>query len=228
MAVAIVAVFVLRAGGLDTQTSLAALASSFVLAGAAIVLAALAFAIIWFRGSQGAGAALAGALTGAAVLAPPAAYCALYWNLPAVSDITTDPANPPPFILAAAERGPRDNPITYPAAAAGAQAAPYPEIESLQVSAAPEEVHAAALELAQKQGWRILDGQGARSGDLRIEAVAATPVLRVLQDVVIQIKPEGTGARIDARSASRWGARDFGTNARRIQDFLADLAAALD
>jgi uncharacterized protein (DUF1499 family) len=228
VAVAVVGIFVQRGGRLDTQTSLAALGSSLALAGAAILLAMVAFAIIWFRGSKGAGAAFAGALAGAVVIAAPAIYCAVYWKLPALSDIATDPASPPAFILTASERAASDNAIQPPSpATVDVQAAGYPDIAPLEVTTSVDEVYPVALELAQKQGWRILDARGADSGALRIEAVAATPVLRLLQDVVVQIKPEGTGSRVDVRSASRWGKRDFGTNARRVRAFLADLAAAL-
>ena len=45
-------------------------------------------------------------------------------------------------------------------------------------------------------------------------------------DIVIEIKPDGTGARVDMRSASRTGSRDLGANAERVRTFLAELAAA--
>jgi len=36
----------------------------------------------------------------------------------------------------------------------------------------------------------------------------------------VRIVPSGAGSRIDARSKSRVGRSDVGTNARRIQEFL--------
>jgi len=43
-------------------------------------------------------------------------------------------------------------------------------------------------------------------------------------DVVIRIRPDTDGARIDIRSTSRYGRHDFGTNAARI----ASLSEAID
>ena len=38
------------------------------------------------------------------------------------------------------------------------------------------------------------------------------------------LRTEGTGSRVDMRSVTRNAARDFGTNARRVDDLLAELA----
>jgi hypothetical protein len=43
-------------------------------------------------------------------------------------------------------------------------------------------------------------------------------------DVVVRIRPDPDGARVDIRSASRYGRHDFGTNASRI----ASLSEAID
>ena len=44
-------------------------------------------------------------------------------------------------------------------------------------------------------------------------------------DVVIRITPAGSGSRVDVRSVSRVGRSDLGANARRIREFLRQLAA---
>ena len=41
---------------------------------------------------------------------------------------------------------------------------------------------------------------------------------------MIRIRPDGDGSRVDVRSVSRVGRSDVGTNARRIREFLANLA----
>jgi uncharacterized protein (DUF1499 family) len=41
--------------------------------------------------------------------------------------------------------------------------------------------------------------------------------------VVVRIRPEGAGSRLDVRSKSRVGRSDVGANARRIRRFLAQL-----
>jgi hypothetical protein len=42
-------------------------------------------------------------------------------------------------------------------------------------------------------------------------------------DVVVRIRPAPGGARVDARSASRYGRSDLGANARRIRALLEDI-----
>ena len=44
-------------------------------------------------------------------------------------------------------------------------------------------------------------------------------------DIVVRIRPEGAGSRVDIRSKSRDGESDFGVNARRIREFIARLKA---
>ena len=50
----------------------------------------------------------------------------------------------------------------------------------------------------------------------RIQAVARTAILGFRDDVVVRIRPDPDGARVDIRSTSRYGRHDFGTNASRI------------
>jgi uncharacterized protein (DUF1499 family) len=57
----------------------------------------------------------------------------------------------------------------------------------------------------------------------RIEAVARGLISGSDADIVVRIYAEGSGTRIDLRSSSRRGKFDFGENANRIRDFLAEL-----
>ncbi|MBZ0146911.1 MAG: DUF1499 domain-containing protein, partial [Pseudorhodoplanes sp.] len=57
----------------------------------------------------------------------------------------------------------------------------------------------------------------------RIEAVARTPIMGFRDDIVIRVRTAPDGARIDVRSASRYGRHDFGTNAARIRSLLDDI-----
>jgi len=222
--VALIAVFAQRTGRLDYVSAITALGSAMVLAVLAVILALIALSVIWVRGNRGAGAAAVGALAGILVLAGPFYFIARGWNLPPLTDIATDPANPPAFVFAAAERKPGENPLAYPGdQAAVAQISAYPDIDTLHVSQTPDETHALTLQLVEQRGWRVLDAGVASN---RIEAVATSLILRMHDDVVIEIKPEDTGARVDMRSASRAGRRDFGENAARIRAFLTELGAA--
>jgi hypothetical protein len=42
-------------------------------------------------------------------------------------------------------------------------------------------------------------------------------------DVVVRVRADGGGARIDVRSASRYGRYDFGSNAARIKSLLEEV-----
>ena len=55
----------------------------------------------------------------------------------------------------------------------------------------------------------------------RIEAVVTTRWFGFKDDVAIRITPAGAASRVDMRSKSRVGRSDVGTNASRIEEFLA-------
>lgn len=221
--VCLLAILAQRSGKLEFLPAATALGSGFVLAASAILLGVLSFAVIWVRGNRGAGAAALGVLMGLGVLATPIYFLASAWDLPPITDIATDPASPPGFALAAAERRHGDHPAAYPGEqAALVQMSAFPDIEPLRLSQPPDEARELALQLVEQRGWRVLDN-GAESN--RIEAVATSMVLKLVDDVVIQIRPQGSGARVDMRSAARSGKHDFGRNAERVRAFLAELAA---
>jgi len=63
--------------------------------------------------------------------------------------------------------------------------------------------------------------------NIEIEVVATSPVFGYKNDVVIQIVSEAEATLVDMRSSSRFGAHDFGYNARLIEKFMSDLDASL-
>ncbi|KAB0679556.1 DUF1499 domain-containing protein [Aureimonas leprariae] len=65
------------------------------------------------------------------------------------------------------------------------------------------------------------------SGEYRIAAVAASPVLGLPSDVEIRIVEDDSQAYLDLRSVSRFGSYDFGQNRRFIEDFLARVDTAM-
>ncbi|MGC2643653.1 MAG: DUF1499 domain-containing protein, partial [Pseudolabrys sp.] len=60
-----------------------------------------------------------------------------------------------------------------------------------------------------------------------IETVARSPIMGFRDDVVIRVTPIGQGARIDMRSASRFGDHDLGANASRVRSLLEDIDDAV-
>ncbi len=80
-----------------------------------------------------------------------------------------------------------------------------------------------------KRKWHVADARppGAGRRDAVIEATARTPIMGFRDDVVIRISPNSDGARVDMRSASRYGLYDFGANAARVRSLLEDLDDAV-
>jgi len=227
VAVVLLGILIVRAGILEIIPSLAAFAGGLLLAAIAMVLALGAFVMIWREGLQGLGMAAAAFFIGAAILAYPAYFGIKARNQPAIADITTDPIDPPRFEAIARLRSRDANPIVYAGLrAAELQKAAYPTVEPLLVSATPQIAYDAALDVITKRKWRIVDARAPQPGrrDGRIEVVARTPILGFRDDVVLRVRNDPDGARIDIRSTSRYGRHDFGTNAARI----VSLSEAID
>jgi uncharacterized protein (DUF1499 family) len=71
-------------------------------------------------------------------------------------------------------------------------------------------------------GWEVVARAPA---DGRIEAIDTSKWFGLRDDIVVRIRPEGTGSRIDIRSKSRLGRADLGANAQRIRVFMSKLKA---
>jgi uncharacterized protein (DUF1499 family) len=221
----VLSIIVVRSGFLEIEPSIATFGGALVFAGLAILLGFAAFVTIWKDGLNGLSHALIAIMIGALLLVYPAYLGLKAYKLPTISDITTDPIDPPRFEAIARVRPRNANPIIYAGLyAAEQQRLAYPNIEPLILTVPPKLAFDAALSLANKRRWRVVDTRDpapAREG--RIEAVARTPVMGFRDDVVIRVRPAPDGARVDMRSASRYGRHDLGTNAARIRSFLDDL-----
>jgi uncharacterized protein (DUF1499 family) len=219
IAVLLLGIGIVQTGILEIVPSLAAVGAGLLLAAIAILLALGAFVVIWREGLAGFGMALTALLTGVAILAYPTYLGARAYKLPAIYDITTDPIDPPRFEAAARLRPREANPVVYAGLrAAELQKAAYPNVEPLVVSATPQVVYEAAVQVINKRKWRVVDARAPLAGrrDGRIEAVARTPILGFRDDVIVRVRADPDGARVDIRSTSRYGRHDFGTNAARV------------
>jgi uncharacterized protein (DUF1499 family) len=145
---------------------------------------------------------------GAASAAVPLNYVRRAKTLPYINDISTDTENLPQF----------SPPKAYESYLPEIQRRGYPDLRPLEIPLPPGQAFARAAEIARGQGWEITaldEGAG------RIEAVATTRWFGFKDDVVIRITPAGARSRVDMRSKSRVGHSDVGTNAYRIEEFLA-------
>jgi uncharacterized protein (DUF1499 family) len=224
LAVAALSVIIVRSGLLEIVPALATFAAALIFAGLAILLAFASFVVIWRQGLSGLGRAILGLFLGLLLLAYPGYLGYRASKLPAISDITTDPANPPRFDVLTRLR-PRGS-SNYPGAAVAAQQrAAYPDVVPLQVDTTPKAAYDIALALVTKRKWVVVDQRppAANRREGVIEAVARTPIMGFRDDVAIRVSPLGQGARVDMRSASRYGAHDFGANASRVRSLLEDI-----
>jgi hypothetical protein len=240
LAATFVAIVIVRSGALDIVPALSTLAGALVLACVAILLALGSGIVIWRDGSGGGRYAAAALFIGFALIAYPLYLGTKAYRLPAIYDITTDPIDPPQFDAIARLR-PRDaNPIVYAGLyTAEQQNAAYPDIEPDDTAASPQEAYNAAMKVINKRRWRVVNARAPQAPlpriiDARqspdnavrdgiIEAVARTPILGFRDDVVVRVRATTDGARIDVRSASRYGRNDLGTNAARVRNLIDDI-----
>jgi uncharacterized protein (DUF1499 family) len=220
----ILSIIIVRSDLLEIRPALATFLGALAFAVAAILLAFAAFVVIWREGIDGFGSALLALFISFALLAYPIYLSIQAYRLPPITDVVTDPDDPPRFETIAQLRR-NANPVAYPGrAVAEQQRAAYPDIEPLVVTSTPQQAYETALAVINKRKWRVLverPPQGRREG--RIEAVARTPIMGFREDVVLRVRADGEGARVDMRSASRYGPHDLGSNASRITKLLEEV-----
>jgi hypothetical protein len=230
LAAVVLAIIIVRSGLLEIWPALTTFFGALSFAVVALVLALAAFVVIWREGFEGLGYALTAIAISLVLLAYPAYLGIRSRNLPRIYDITTDPIDPPRYEALARIR-PRDaNPTVYAGlSAAEQQRRGYPDIETLEADANVQAAYEASLMIVTRRRWRIVEARPPqpprREG--RIEAVARTPIMGFADDVVVRVRVDGEGSRVDVRSSSRYGAFDFGANAARVRALLEDIDDAI-
>jgi uncharacterized protein (DUF1499 family) len=155
-------------------------------------------------------------------------------SAPPIHDITTDSADPPAFqdIVPLRQAAQAVNPADYQRTqhvrgqdidVAEAQRKAYPDVQPLMLPQAPGEAQKLAEQAAQELGWQIVAAVLTTPTEGRIEATDTTGYFGFQDDVVIRVRSDATGSRVDARSVSRVGVGDAGTNARRIEKYMTQL-----
>ncbi|HEX7416966.1 MAG TPA: DUF1499 domain-containing protein [Steroidobacteraceae bacterium] len=150
-------------------------------------------------------------------------------GVPPINEVSTDLTNPPPFVAIRAIREaiPGTNSTDYVAQVPGRsgmidvptkQRAAYPDLQPLLLELTPAQAFTRAESAARALGWDIV---AAVPEEGRLEATASTRFFGFKDDVVIRLRAEGAGTRVDVRSKSRVGLGDAGTNAARVRKFLA-------
>jgi len=218
---------------LNSQTFQLLLLLAIVLASLAVLTGIAAYIRLWQSGDQGWRKATLGIFIGLLCLSPIAYGATLAMQYPLANDISTDMGRPLP-LLAKVQTATRSQ-----LSVAQVQTA-FPGVTTRQYVLDSTIVFEQVEDLVRQRKWDIRvrrkpGAQGARgaiSGAIgssingTINAMAMT-LLGWRDEVAIRILPTATGARVDMRSASLNGAHDLGTNGKRIEQFLADLDAAI-
>lgn len=201
------------------------------MAGGALALIALllgivaAIGILRIPGQPALGGAVVAILIGAAISVQLFGWFTKARSVPAIHDISTDPADPPAFSAIAPLRANAPNPAAWAGPEnAEQQRRAYPDLDTAMVTATPEAVIREATDIARAFGWEVVDADPA-SG--RLEAVDTTFWFGFRDDIVVRARPTEAGSAVDVRSKSRVGRSDLGTNAARIREFLSALQEKL-
>jgi len=214
-----------RWGWWDFRTGFAVLRWAVYGAIAAAALALLGLALALKGSRRGVVLALLGLAIGLVTAYVPWQWRRTAERVPPIHDITTDLESPPPFEAILPLRADAPNPAVYGGDSIAAQQREgYPELGPLVLEAPIPEVFRLALDTARDMGWEVVDSD---PDEGRIEATDTTFWFGFKDDIVVRVgeAAEG-GTRVDVRSVSRVGRSDVGTNAARIDEFLARLAAA--
>jgi uncharacterized protein (DUF1499 family) len=176
-----------------------------------------------FRNKSGRGQALAafGLVAGFLAFWGPYSQDRTAQQVPPIHDITTDLEDPPVFDAVLPLREGL-NSVEYDPAVGAQQREAYPNIQPVVLSASPVEAFTRALATVESFGWEVV-AQDPDAGV--IEATDTTFWMGFKDDVVIRLRPDGAGTRVDMRSVSRVGRSDIGVNAARIAGYMEELQA---
>lgn len=204
-----------------TGFEIMAIAGYAGLAASPLALFALTQAVKWRNGRRALLSFVATA-TAIATFYIPLTYKREAARLPPIHDLTTDPDNPPRFVAIRPLRRDAPNSADYGGEEIAAQQRrAYPRLKSKSIELPIEVAMIQALATAQAMGWKIVANDPATG---RIEATDTTFWFGFQDDIVIRLTPVGKRTRVDLRSLSRVGRGDVGTNAQRIEKYLAKLS----
>jgi uncharacterized protein (DUF1499 family) len=168
---------------------------------------------------------VAAVVVGLAVAGIPWGWYKTAQHVPVINDITTDTENPPRFVSILPLRKDATSPAEYGGPEIAAQQIrAYPYVKPVVLPLPSDNAFALALAAAKKLGWQIVD---ANPNEGRIEATDRTFWFGFIDDIVVRVRAEAEGSRVDVRSLSRVGRSDMGTNARRIEKFMKILGKDL-
>lgn len=227
-------------GAIDPQVMAVSVIVGTGLGLVAIAISLAAFRSLWTRGGVGYASASFGIVFGLVAVAPVFVYGMLAVRSPALTEASTDRVDPPQFDIAPAGEAE----ILLPnlpvwlsgidtksagSAAKDLQVTHYPDIVSRRYRIPPARLHMAALNAAERRGWSV---RAELPPDLldaatRLQLEAKTPVLGLVSDIAIRVRPDPVGSLVDIRAVSRVALPDWTGNAGRIRLIFAGIDEVL-
>ncbi len=187
----------------------------------ALILAGIAGRAIWREGGEGLDH-LARALLWALPVVAALAFGAIHIvGNPPLTEISTDPAEPPRFLPR------RDEPLPLPILRAQIEA--WPDLTGRRYASSPEEVEEALRTVITANGWlfRGQFGTLATDGELTLLIEGRAGILLLPTKIAVRITEEGETSYVDMRSRTLVGSHDFGGNEAVITKLFDALTGEL-
>lgn len=245
-ALVLVVVIAKRFGLVSPDLFVLSLAAAAFLSLASILCALTAFVRIWTKGGAGVGSAIFGGALGMLALLAPAAVLGMLILKPELTDVSTDPNNPP--LLVEFEGTEEQTVLLWAAGVAqesdwitskGSSEAPrsnaelqqqfYPDIVPRRYRISPGELHAASKKAAEKLRWQIVDElpPDLLDAPTALWAEETTQILGLKHDVAIRVVPDPVGALLDVRARSKSPLRELTGNAEIIRTVFSEVDLVL-
>ena len=221
---------VLARRGLDPSAALAVEGAAMAIAGLAILFALVAMVVIWRNGYRGIGLALGGIVLSALLMVYPAYLAVEARTVPALNDVSTDPADPPAFMVTnkALEARREVTPGPPSPADRASQARLYPDLRSLSLDAEALDVDKTLHKIIKKRKWVIVDEvQPIRFATGHIDIILKSAVMGFPIDLTFRIRGLGNHTQVDVRSVARAGWQERpGANAALVQSLVDEIDQA--
>jgi uncharacterized protein (DUF1499 family) len=205
--VALIGVGVLghRLFSMPTPIAMNLFKTAFIGAVLTFLVGGLALYQIWRRGSRGAATTLIGLTVALGIFAWPLALLPTFRALPRIND---NPAYPGMTVAKAQTDG-------------------YPDIKPFVIDRSADEAFEIVIaSLNRTLKMKIIQEEppkGRYGNPGYVEAIDRTTVLGFTDDIVIRVDGDANTARVDVRSASRYGVHDLGRNASRVRKILKEI-----
>ena len=213
--------------GLDPSAALAVEGGAMAIAGVAVLSALLAMVVIWRKGYRGIGLALGGLVLSGLLMVYPAYLAVEARGAPALVDVSTDPADPPAFMVTdKALEARRDvTPGSQSAADRATQARLYPDLQSLSLDADALDVDKTLHKIIKKHKWTVVDEvQPIRFATGHIDIVLKSAVMGFPVDLTFRIRGLGNRTQVDIRSVARAGWQERpGADAALVQTLVDEI-----